>query len=1396
MPESAARTRRWRAPLAAIAIALSLPAATHAAPLALKDDTEALGPGIVLDHDEYLEASGWIDRQVVTVDLSNPAVGSDLLSPEFVAQGSALSTQANAVGAVAGVNGDFFDIGNSGAALGFEYQGGMLRKSGDRNNGQSFGVTKAGIGQLTNLALTATATFGGVARPLSGLNEVGVPAGNIGAYTSEWGPYPRGAQLGGSPNTAEVWVAGGVVTRAAEAPAAGTLPVGTTALTARDAGADALRTLAVGDPVVLSYAVSPALADELQFAVGTDATLVRDGVQRPDAETSQGAAGSSIAPRTAVGFKDGGRTLLLVTVDGPGGTGRGGVTLPKLASMMFALGAETAVNLDGGGSTTMVARALGSPLATVRNVPSDGFERADPNGVGILVRPGNGRVEDLIVTPGTGTAKVFPGLRRSFTAAAVDSNQTPVVLARGDVRWSTDAGTVTDGVLQAPDTPDSGLRVRSTTDSAQADTRVRVLGRLQTLELSSKRLSFPDTANPTTLTVTGRDAQGYAAPVEAADLELAYDASVVKIAPQGTGLKLTPLKKGATLITVRAAGQTVRLPTTVGVDTTEIYGFDAPDEDTRWVTNGTAGFAKTLSVVPEGLKLTYAKQRNMGITKFPVETRIPLAGQPLRIRVKMIASVATQFANLAWIDAEGVRKSQLRPGVVPGANAIEWTIPSDTKFPIMVSELQVIETSALRQAAGEVIFTSIEADNAPDLALPAPEPLRADPLVSPDGRTDGKEDWSYATLSDIQFTAAQPELAKVGVASLKRIRRLKPDLVVLNGDVVDTGTAADLDLARETLEAGGCDLIAVGAEPAPDSTPDPSTGKVPCYYVPGNHESYAANGSQSTLDAFVAEFGRPYRTFDHKGTRFVLLNSALGTLRASDFAQLPMLEQALASARTDDSIQNVMVFAHHAVDDPDEKKASQLGDRREASLVKKLLSDFRTVTNKGASLTGAHAQIVHVDRAEGVPITVLPSSGKAPYGTPDRGGFTGFLKWSVDNDASAAEQWLTADVRAFAQSITLNTPEAVEVGTAAPLSGSIVQPSGVMPGSRVVPLAYPMSVGWGGSESLALGRGAAAIAAARRAGKVAILDTTTRQLTGLRTGSVTVSVTNESMREFTNEASLAPITVEKSFPITPFTGDGPRFVAEVPVFGAQPVGTLGAPRVVTVRNPGAQPLRIADVTVVAQPGSEGEFLVATDACKGVEIAAGGTCEVRVRFAPSRENATAVAALVFSANTAETEHRVALTGTSVPLPAGQDGEDGAPGQTGPQGPRGEPGPPGIPGPKGDAGASGHKGDKGERGASPQITVSCRLINRRRSVSCTVRSRPVGDSDRATVTARIGLAGHKRTVQRARPGAVTVRLDAGRRLLVGQRVTVRAQVAGRRGTVIVRSGATARTATLRR
>ena len=71
----------------------------------------------------------------------------------------------------------------------------------------------------------------------------------------------------------------------------------------------------------------------------------------------------------------------MLVVDGRSKESRG-LTMRELAELMIVLGAEHALNLDGGGSSTLAAR--GPVLGNLRvwNTPSDGEQRHVPNGIG------------------------------------------------------------------------------------------------------------------------------------------------------------------------------------------------------------------------------------------------------------------------------------------------------------------------------------------------------------------------------------------------------------------------------------------------------------------------------------------------------------------------------------------------------------------------------------------------------------------------------------------------------------------------------------------------------------------------------------------------------------------------------------------------------------------------------------------------------------------------------------------------------------------------------------------------------------------------------------------------------------------------------------------------------
>ncbi|MBX3730600.1 MAG: phosphodiester glycosidase family protein [Candidatus Sumerlaeia bacterium] len=88
-------------------------------------------------------------------------------------------------------------------------------------------------------------------------------------------------------------------------------------------------------------------------------------------------------PRTAVG-KTTDNKLLFVAVDGRR-TNAAGMSLAEMRILFQGLGANNALNMDGGGSTTMWVK--GEPGNSVVNVPSDGSLRAVPTGLSVVANP-------------------------------------------------------------------------------------------------------------------------------------------------------------------------------------------------------------------------------------------------------------------------------------------------------------------------------------------------------------------------------------------------------------------------------------------------------------------------------------------------------------------------------------------------------------------------------------------------------------------------------------------------------------------------------------------------------------------------------------------------------------------------------------------------------------------------------------------------------------------------------------------------------------------------------------------------------------------------------------------------------------------------------------------------
>jgi hypothetical protein len=115
-------------------------------------------------------------------------------------------------------------------------------------------------------------------------------------------------------------------------------------------------------------------------AVAGSGFVVQNGVN-----IGASTVGSASDPRTLIGLSQNDQYLYLVTIDGGSSDGNG-VTGSEEANLMLDLGVYNAINMDGGGSTSMVVQGANGKPSVLEN-PFTGAERYDGNNLGVYAEP-------------------------------------------------------------------------------------------------------------------------------------------------------------------------------------------------------------------------------------------------------------------------------------------------------------------------------------------------------------------------------------------------------------------------------------------------------------------------------------------------------------------------------------------------------------------------------------------------------------------------------------------------------------------------------------------------------------------------------------------------------------------------------------------------------------------------------------------------------------------------------------------------------------------------------------------------------------------------------------------------------------------------------------------------
>ncbi|MHB8170407.1 MAG: S-layer homology domain-containing protein [Thermincolia bacterium] len=677
---------------------------------------EQIAEGVFLETIRQQTSDGPLNIAVVTVDLKNPYVQVDAVTNGSIIGNQTVSQHAANSGAVAVVNGDFFQINQFRAPIGLTVKSGEVWTSpAQRKDMYAFGITKDKVpvfdiwgfqGQVTAPNQKAFPLFG-VNKPTYLADQGASPDLNrLNLYNPRWGTTSRGTAAG-IKGMVEMVVEDNVVKEIRIEQPGVAIPANGYVLAGHGEAAKFLQeNFQVGALVITDYKYTPAA--DLQAAVGGQTLLVNYGKRSYFTQNIKGERA-----RTAIGMSEDRTTLFLVTVEG-GKTSRG-MTQEELADFLISIGVWQAMNLDGGGSTAMSTRYLGDEANSLVNVPQEGVERKVPNGIGIFTTAPRGSLAGLKIS---GSDLMVVNMSRPFYAKGFDQHFNPHRVDSGQVTWAIEPalGSFNGNVLTA--SAGGEATVTATVGGVSKSLPIRIIGRedIERLEInpSTINLNEGDSVNITVKLVAKGGRTFNLAPGE-----VQWEAQGEIGSIKGNTFTVGSSRGVGTLV-ARVDGIEARAAVTVGSNETPFYGFEN-DMSLSFasVPTGAAGsFRRTVSGEPSfrgavGARLDYnftgSNATRIAYGRLGVEG-LALPGQPLGLGLW----VQGDGGNSHWlrgriVDAKGVEK------LMDFAQKVDWQgwrkvtakLPAGLTYPLKLKEIYLAAPEGKGQNAGYIIMDEL-----------------------------------------------------------------------------------------------------------------------------------------------------------------------------------------------------------------------------------------------------------------------------------------------------------------------------------------------------------------------------------------------------------------------------------------------------------------------------------------------------------------------------------------------------------------------------------------------------------------------------------------------------------------------------------------------------------------
>ncbi|MDX2708964.1 phosphodiester glycosidase family protein [Streptomyces sp. PA03-6a] len=1064
---------------------------------------ETVTRGLQHYSETYDTVGGRQHVQVLSADLDDPNLrvgmvqaGDTITNPADETP----SSMAHRTHAVAGVNGDYFEIHASGRPLGGIMTDGRLLKSPKPGFASQLGVKPDGTMVMGPETFSGTITDGSATRALTSVNTVNdVTSGGITEVTPALGEtpgLPKASTLVLGHVTDGGLVVDDVRTGVTTVPRLADGRLGL--LGAGDGGQWLTDTLHAGDTVGIATRLSPD-NDVTQLISGVD-TLVKDGQVYKD---PTGTPPSGANPETAVGVTKDGKHAIVIAVDGQGGaTTAFGVTRDQAAGYMVAHGADDAMLFDGGGSTGMVSRAPGADRAEIVNTPSDqpgNTERPVANGIFFYSTAEEAGPAVKVVVNGGEQVTTVAGGTIPLPVHSVDRLANP---AAGQVHVRVVPASLAsyeDGKL-TPHRTGSG-RIIASNGRASTSEKLEVVSRLTTLTVSPDKADL-DNGATRQLALSGTVKDGGAVQIPA-------EAATWKVTPENLGtvdahglFTASTDDGGLAEVSAQVAGTTATTSVAVGRVSKVIDPVTSLDV---WrLSNNTTGKPATLTadpgVVPPGstepgsLRLDYSMPAGSGVKQLVLSPKVTLKTDTANGQVPTAIGV--------WIkgDGNGIELAEKYIGVNGTSTTLyptfvtwkDWhlavaQLPAGMQFPLTISFIDFLAISPSTAYSGSLNVAGLQALYSPR-PVTAPE-YRAIPQnpkwlsFEEDSADFAKRGTTILTGDDAHMLASDPGSVSSNVMDsiAERLPTLtpqaRPDSAQFLGDMPDDGKLVDLQYAKSKMDALG----------------------IPERDIVGNHE--ITQGADSENGNFSDTFGETHYAYGQGAARMIVTDNSHGSLQSSDPFQNPEGVQYpwLVQQLTDTTAKDVLVITHMPAYDPHPAANSQFTDRWEARMYLRLVQRYQQTHPKqhvimmyghargfAEQILDPEGRSVTTDEG-GIPQFTFADLGMPAYAPADQGGIYHFGLVRIGDDGN-----LQYTVEPALASIEVTGPkDPIARGDRVALTATGDQIAGDNIAPLTIPIADPASHVWTSGNP-----------------KVASVDPSTGALTAHRSGTATITVTS------------------------------------------------------------------------------------------------------------------------------------------------------------------------------------------------------------------------------------------------------------------------------------------------